>query len=157
MSDNLQPAQTNGAAFAIGDLLNLIVPFEFPFEGQTLRGRWYKFKTATRSYQKEKQAERMRQIDEWGSLQKEIALLQPDDPRMDDLIAQCDALEESAQRTNTAWLVDAVVEWNAIGADQQTIPLTAAGLIDVPIPFLAAFAQHLIDSRTDKNPTSAGS
>ena len=156
MTDDLQPAQ-NGAAFAIGDLLSLIVPFEFPFEGQTLKGRWYKYKTSTRAYSKEVERRRLALIDQWGETKKEINTLEMDDPRVDDLIVRMKEIEIAAERNDTSWLTDALVEWNAIGADQQTIPLTAIGLLDVPVPFLTALAQHLIDSRTDKNPTSAGS
>lgn len=147
----------NGAVFAVGNLLDLIVPFEYPFEGHKLTGRWYKYKTTTRSYINRKKEERLAQLEQWGELQKSIQTLQPNDPRIDSLTAECAALEESIQRTNTSWLIDAIVEWNMVGLDGQVLPITAEGIIDVPIPFLDGLATFLVESRTDKNPTSTDS
>lgn len=147
----------NGEVFAVGDLLDLIVPFEFPFAGQKLKGRWYKYKTSTRTYVTEKTAERQQQLNRWAELQKQIEALQPDDPKVDQLIAECQKLDEEAQRTNVSWLADAIVEWNAVDRDKQLIPITHAGLAGMPIPFLVMFAKYLVDSRGDDNPTSPDS
>ncbi len=157
MPDNENAAAQTGAVFAVGTLLDLIVPFEYPFEGQILKGRWFKYKTSTRTYVKTKTAERQGQLNQWAALQKQIEALEPSDPAVDDLIAQCQQLDDAAQRTNVSWLSDALVEWNAVGRDQQIIPFTPAGLADLPIPFLVQFARFLVDSRTDENPTLSDS
>lgn len=143
----------NGEVFAIGDLLDLIVPFEFEFEGRKLKGRWYKFKTSTRAYVKGKTADRLAVLERWTAMQQEMRSLLPDDPRTEEVKEQSLQLEEEADRAQTSWLVDAIVEWNAVGRDGATIPITAAGFADIPIPFLTVLADYLVESRTDKNPT----
>jgi hypothetical protein len=153
---NITGADT-ATMFSVGDLLDLIVSFEYPFEGQKLKGRWRKYKTSTRSYVKTKQAERQQQLQRWAELQKQIEALAPGDPQIDTMIAECEKLDEAAQRTNVSWLSDALVEWNAVGRDKNVIPFTPAGLADIPVPFLVKFAQFLVDSRTDENPASPDS
>lgn len=150
MNDGQPP---NGNVFSIGTLLNLIVPFEFPCEGQTVTGRWYKYKTSTRAYVQAKTDERLAQLDQWAILQQEIQTLQPNDPRVEELTSRAAKLQESATRANTSWLVDALVEWNVAGLDGEIIPITPEGFAGVPIPFLVMLAEFLVESRTDKNPT----
>lgn len=151
-------APTNGAVFAIGGLLSMIVPFEFEFEGSKLTGRWYKYKTSTRAYATQKANEKIALLDQWGKLQIEIQSLQTNDPRTDELTKQCEQLQGAIERSTSSWLVDALVEWNAVGLDGKTIiPITPEGFVDIPIPFLEMLAEHLKASRTDKNPTSTDS
>lgn len=152
-------AATNGNAetFSIGAILDIIAPFEFPFEGQKLKGRWYKYKTTTREYIKARVNERNEQLTRFENLRREINTLSADDARISEMTAECERLEEAAQRTNYSWLTDAIIEWNAVGRDQQPIPITAKSFAEIPVPFLVALDQFLIDSRTDKNPTLSGS
>lgn len=156
-TENEAAPQTSAAVFALDGLLDLIVPFEYDYAGQTCAGRWYKYRTSTRTYVKTKAAERQRQVDEWNRLQKQIDALELNDPQIDELIAQCEALDEAAQRTNVSWLTDAIVEWNVVGRDRQPIPITPQGFADIPVPFLVSLAKYLTDSRTDDNPTSPDS
>ena len=151
-------AATNGAAgeFSIGAILDLVAPFEFPFEGQKLTGKWYKYKTSTREYIKTKVAERNEQLDRFQALRRDISMLEPGDEKISEMTAECERLEEAVQRTNYAWLTDAVIEWNMV-LSGKPVPITAAGFNDVPIPVLTALDQFLIDSRTDKNPTLSDS
>lgn len=148
-------ASTNGDAevFSIGAILDIVAPFEFPFEGHKLKGKWYKYKTTTREYIKTRVTERNEQLDRFQTLRLEINGLESVDPRVPDMIAECEQLEESVQRTNYSWLTDAIVEWNAVSRTQEPLPITAAAFSEIPVPFLVALDQFLIDSRTDKNPT----
>ena len=157
MSESLD-ARTNGdgEVFSVGAVLDLIVPFEFPFEGQKLKGQWYKYRTTTKEYIRERVAERNEQIDRFEKLRREINTLASDDPRVPEMIAECERLEQVVDRTNYSWLTDAVTEWNMVLKGEK-VPLTAEGLVGVPIPLLVALDQFLINSRTDKNPTSSDS
>jgi len=155
----VETAPSNGHAetFSVGAILDLAVPFEFPFEGQVLKGRWYKYKTTTREYIKARVTERNDQLTRYRDLQTQIETLADDDTRIVAMTAECEQLEEAVQRTNYSWLTDAIIEWNAVGRDQRLIPITAASFAEIPVPFLVALDQFLVDSRTDKNPTSSGS
>lgn len=147
----------HGDVFSIGEILDIVVPFEFPFEGQKLKGKWYKYKTTTRDYIKARVAERNEQLERYEALRRQIATLESGDAKIDEMTAECARLEDAAQRTNYSWLTDAIIEWNAVGRDKQSLPITAAAFSEIPVPFLVALDQFLIDSRTDKNPTSSGS
>lgn len=147
----------NAEVFSVGAILDIIAPFEFPFEGQKLRGRWYKYKTTTREYIKARVAERNEQLERFETLRREINTLSPDDPKVAGMIAECERLEEAVQRTNYSWLTDAIIEWNMVGRDKQALPITATAFSEIPVPFLVALDWFLVESRTDKNPTLSDS
>ena len=153
MSEEAAARNGNAETFSISAILDIITPFEFLFEGQKLKGRWYKYKTTTRDYIKARVTERNEQLARWHSLQLEISTLSPGDTRIDEMTVECERLEEAAQRTNYGWLTDAIIEWNAVGRAGEVIPITAAAFAEIPVPFLVALDQFLVDSRTDKNPT----
>jgi len=153
-----EAAATNGdGVFSIGAILDIVAPFEFPFEGQKLKGKWYKYKTTTREYIKARVTERNEQLTRYQNLQREINTLSDDEARINEITAECERLEEVVERTNYSWLTDAIIEWNAVGRDKQPLPISAAAFAEIPVPFLVALDRFLVDSRTDKNPTSSDS
>src|SRR5678815_3169298 len=149
--NEVETAASNGDAevFSISAILHIIAPFEFPFEGQKLKGKWYKYKTTTREYVKARVTERNEQLSRFEALRREINTLEADDPRISEMTAECERLEDAVQRTNYSWLTDAVIEWNMV-LGGKPVPVTAAGFSGVPIPLLVGLDQFLIDSRTDQ-------
>lgn len=146
-------ASSNGSGgFDVGVVLEINVPFEWTYEGQKLTGRWFKYKTTTREYIKARVVERNEQLARYEDLRRTLMTLQPDDPRTDEMIAECEKLAEVVDRTNYSWLTDAITEWNMV-LQGEPVPITAAGFARVPIPILVALDKFLVDSRTDKNPT----
>lgn len=150
-------AATNGSGeFDVGALVNLIVPFEFPYEGSTLKGRWYKYKTTTPEYARQTQEQQNQRIEKYLSLENQIQATK-DRRAQARLLKEKQALDEQYQRTNYAWLADAIVEWNATDKGQP-IPVDVIRLDSFPLPFMLALAEHLEASRhADKNPTSSDS
>lgn len=156
MSEDLTAA-TNGNAgtFDIDAITDLIVPFEFPFEGSVLKGRWYKYKTttpdwaATRSRRFQERLERFIEIREQLKTTKDTALILK-------LSKDKAQLEDEAQRAQYDWLADAIVEWNAVGKSGP-VPIESMRLKSFPVPFMVALGQHLEKDRSGENPTSSDS
>jgi hypothetical protein len=146
----------NGTAvFDIDAITELIVPFEFPFEGSVLKGRWFKYKTVTpewaaiRSKRFNDRVERFIEISAEMKSSRDTTLLKK-------LNKEKSELEDEAQRAQYEWLADAIVEWNAVGKGGP-IPIESIRLKSFPIPFMVALGQHLEKDRSGENPTSSDS
>lgn len=153
-------SETNGnAAFNIDALVNMVVPFEFPFEGSVLKGTWRKYATTTPKWARDLRVEQSKRLERYIDLEKELKSARSSNNRKAQtrLIKQKESLDDEYQRASYSWLADAVVTWNAVDNDKQPIPIEAMRMDGFPLPFLVAFGQHLEESRTDKNPSSSDS
>lgn len=144
----------NGAdasVFDIGALRELVVPFEFSFEGGVLKGEWRKYGTTTPTYAREQRDAQNKRIEKFAEIERGLKATKDRKVQLK-LIKDKTALEEEYQRVEYSWLADAITKWNA--TDQgQPVPIEAMRLDGFPLPFMIALAQHLEDSRVDKNPT----
>lgn len=154
MSEDLNiTGANNGAAtaFNVDVLTNLIVPFEFPFEGQTLTGHWYKYKTTTPDHIRQRRERYLQRLEAFAALQ-EKASASSDAAEVLKLQKEKNELEEEAQRVKYSWLGDALIDWNAT-SNGQPIPIDVLKMSGIPLPFLVAFGEYLIGTRTGENPT----
>lgn len=156
MSEDLTAASNgNAGTFDIDAITEMIVPFEFPFEGSVLKGTWYKYKTVTPEWATERskrfndRVERFIEISAEMKSSRDTALLKK-------LNKEKSELELEAQRAQYDWLADAIVEWNAIGKSGP-IPIEVIRLKTFPIPFMVALGQHLEKDRSGENPTLSDS
>lgn len=150
------PPGNNGtgvaAFFNVDALTGLIVPFEFPFEGQTLKGHWFKYKTTTPDHIRERRERYMQRLEQYAGLEAQFkGTSNPEDVLK--LQAEKNDLEEEAQRVKYSWLGDAIADWNAVDNNQQPIPIDVLKMASFPLPFLVAFGDYLIGTRTGENPT----
>lgn len=145
----------NGGTFDIEAITDLIVPFEFPFEGSVLKGHWYKYKTTTPEWAANmtrrfnERLERFVKIREEMKGAKDTALILK-------LNKEKSELEDEAARAQYDWLADAIVDWNATGKGGP-IPIESIKLKSFPVPFMVALGQHLERDRSGENPTLSDS
>lgn len=151
MTDN---AEQNGNGFVVDDLLNMIVPFEFSFEGSVLRGRWYKYKTNTPSYHRGLMA-RLRELrGEIMDLSEKIRSPQTEEKDIPALVAKRDDIEDRLQRAQYNWMTDALVEWNAVGHDKQILTIAKETLDTFPVALLSKLNEFFEKERVGENPPS---
>lgn len=152
MSENA--AQNGNSAFVVDDLLNMIVPFEFPFEGSVLKGRWYKYRTTAPSYIQGLMAKIRNYRDQVIALTQQVDQVKPSDPQFSVLMEQRDLLEDRLNRSPYDWMADAVVEWNAVGKDREPLTISTEVLDTFPLLFLEKLNGFLAAERRGENPTS---
>lgn len=148
--------KTNGdssAVFDIDAITEMIVPFEFPFEGSVLKGRWYKYKTVTPDWAAARSKRFNDRVERFIEIREEIKGAR-DTAALKKLNKEKSELEDEAQRAQYDWLADAIVEWNAVGKGGP-IPVESIRLKSFPIPFMVALGQHLEKDRSGENPTSS--
>lgn len=156
-TDQDTAASTNGNAgtFDIDAITEMIVPFEFEFEGKKLKGHWYKYKTTTpdwaasRTRRFNERLERFVKVRDELKAAKDTALILKLNKEKTDL-------EDEAARAQYDWLADAIVDWNAVGKGGP-VPIEAIRLKSFPVPFMVALGQHLEKDRSGENPTSSDS
>lgn len=148
-------SETNGnGVFDVGWLRDLIVPFEFEFEGHKLSGTWRKYATTTPAWGQRVREEQAKRLERYAQLLEELRTAKG--RAATKLMTEKEQLDDAYQRAQYSWLTDAVVTWNAV--DQgQPLPIESMKMDGFPLPFLTALGKHLEDSRTDKNPTSSDS
>lgn len=144
-------ASSNGASFDVDALTNLIVPFEFPFEGQKLTGHWLKYKTTTPDHIRERREAYMQRLERFAALEEQVKL-SADPNEVVTLQKEKNDLQEEAQRIRYSWIADAIVDWNAT-SQGQPIPVDVLRMSGFPLPFLVALGDHLAGTRTGENPT----
>jgi hypothetical protein len=144
-----------GGFFDVDWLTNLVVPFEFEFEGHKLKGRWYKYKTTTPMWARGLRERQTQRLERYTEIENELrpAIESKDRRAQARLIAEKTKLDEEYQRASYLWLADAIVEWNAVDAAKTPIPIDVLRFDGFPLPFMVSLGQYLEDSRTDKNPT----
>lgn len=147
--------KTNGA-FDIDGLTDLIVPFEFEFEGRTLKGRWYKYKTTTPEWEAARRRRYIERLERFAELNAQMKQTS-DTALIVKISAEKNSLQDEATRAQYDWLADSLVEWNAVYKDQTPIPIESIKMAVFPIPFMVALGEHLEATRTGANPTSSDS
>lgn len=145
----------NGAGFDIGAITDLVVPFEFSFEGQTLKGRWYKYRTTTPQWATDRARRYTERLERFVEIKQQLKTTK-NTKQILKLTREKDRLEDEAQRAQYDWLADAIVEWNAT-SHGQPIPVEAIRLASFPVPFMVALGQHLEADRAGENPTLSDS
>jgi hypothetical protein len=150
-------AQNGNGGFVVDDLLNMIVPFEFPFEGKTLKGKWYKYKTTTPTYVRTVMR-RVRELREQvHTLTQQIIDAKNDDPDLPKLLSERDELEDQLQRTPYDWMATGITEWNAVRVNKEVLPISKETLDSWPLLLLNRLNEFFSKERTGENPTSPAS
>lgn len=152
MSEDI--TKNGGSPFVVDDLLNMIVPFEFPFEGSTLKGRWYKYKTTAPSYIRSLMAKVRGYRDQVLALTEQIDNTKTGDPALAQLLRQRDDLDDRLQRCPYDWMVDGVVEWNVVGREKEPLPITVETLDTFPLLFIEKLNGFFAAERRGENPMS---
>lgn len=153
MSEDTQTtAAQNGAAEVcdIDAITDLIVPFEFPFEGHTLKGRWYKYKTTTPEWATERGKRFNERLERFVEIRAQMKATS-DAALILKLNKEKSELEAEAQRAQYDWLASAITEWNAVGKNGP-IPIESIRLKSFPVPFMVALGQHLEADRSGEPP-----
>jgi len=142
--------------FDIDAITDLVVPFEFEFEGHKLKGHWYKYKTTTPEWAAERARRYAERLERFVEIKKELAQTKDTALILKLNREQQDVTEES-QRAQYDWIADAIVDWNAVTKDQTPVPVASIRLKGFPIPFMVKLGQHLEADRAGENPTSSDS
>jgi hypothetical protein len=155
-----QIAQTNGntaiaPTFDIDAITEMIVPFEFEFEGSKLIGKWYKYKTVTPEWAADRARRFNERMERFAEVYKQIKSTK-DTALLVKLNKEKQELEDEAARAQYDWIADAITEWNAVSKGGP-VPVESIRLKSFPIPFMVALAQHLEKDRAGENPTSSDS
>jgi hypothetical protein len=146
-------AAQNGNGFVVDDLLDMIVPFEFPFEGSVLKGRWYKYKTTTPTYIRTVMG-RVRELRESVmDLTQRIVEAKNSDPEIPALLRERDELEDQLQRSPYDWMAVGIAEWNATGRDRELLPISKETLDTWPLLLLNKLNEFFSKERTGENPS----
>lgn len=126
------------SGFKISALVEKSDSFSFPFDGEELTGRYYKYKTRTVNYAKAA-------IDAVPGGADEL----PDLP----LSASAEEIEARAQllkARNTAlramrwkWFADTIIDWNALTETDEPLPITEETFNALPVPFVDQFEELL--------------
>jgi hypothetical protein len=150
-------AATNGNAgtFDIDAITELIVPFEFPFEGSILKGHWYKYKTTTPEWASERSKRFQTRLERFLDIKQQLQATK-DTALILKLSKEKAELEDEAARAQYDWLADAIVDWNAVGKGGP-VPIESMRLKSFPTPFMVALGQHLEKDRSGENPTLSDS
>lgn len=119
----------------ISDLVNKVEPFKFEYDGFTLEGEWYKYKTATPKYAKELLAG-IPEIPDGATEQERLKLLGE----------RIEILTETANRG----LADMIKSWNATDDNGEPVPLSAAVFESLPAPFTQALTGYFKERREEK-------
>lgn len=153
MSDpDLNITGGNGEGFFDVDwLTNLIVPFEFTFEGRALKGQWYRYKTTTPDWIQNSVSAARETIKEHGELQEKIDKSENEN-EIAELRKRMREIETKGTRARYAWLAHSIVSWNATSKGEP-IPISEQVFNSIPVPFLIALGDHLASTRTGQNPT----
>lgn len=116
-------------------------PFEFVFDGETIKGEFYKYKTTTPKYAREARAA-IPPTAEGADTETRIANLE----------AQLDSVDRATAQA----MADTIVSWDAVGDDGEVVPITVELFESLPRPFTEALGQHFNDLRyPKKNPPTA--
>lgn len=156
MSDDLVKSNGNAGTFDIDAITDLIVPFEFEFEGKKLVGKWYKYKTVTPDWAADRARRFNDRMQRFAEIFNQIKSTK-DTQLLLKLHKEKSELEDEAARAQYDWLADAITEWNAVYKDKSPIPIEAVRLKSFPIPLMVALAQHLEKDRAGENPTLSDS
>lgn len=148
---NAEETNADASVFDVSALVNLIVPFEFPFEGSTLKGTWLKYGTTTPDYAKRIRKAQQERLEKYAAIETKLKATKDRRAQLK-LIKDKEKLDQEYQRVEYSWLADAIQTWNAVDKGEP-IPIEAIRLDGFPLPFMVALADHLENSRTDKNPT----
>jgi len=152
--NDAETASVNGDAelFDIDAIIDLIVPFEFEFEGHKLKGHWFKYKTTTPEWAQQRVDRYTLRLERLVEIQKEInqtkdttLILKRNQERTQ--------IEQEAQRALYDWIADAIVDWTAVRRDKTPIPVEEIRTKGFPIPFMVKLGQHLEADRNGENPT----
>ncbi len=158
IGDAVQNAETNSKTaeqFDIDAITELIVSFEFEFEGQKLKGRWYKYKTTTPQWAADRVERYNQRLERFIEISNTLKTTK-DTKLILKLNKEKTELQEESQRAQYDWLADAIVEWNATSKG-QAIPIKAIRLKSFPAPFMVALGEHLEADRAGENPLSSDS
>lgn len=135
------------------DLVNRIEPFEFDFDGLTLKGEWYKYRTNTPKYR--------------AAREMQVAVAQA---KMDALPTQFNDIADEAEREAAkdkafkelrnefaviagTYFTDTIKSWNAVD-DNGPIPISIEVFEGLPEVFTEALAKHFRTLRDQVvNPT----
>jgi hypothetical protein len=151
--DQQNSVPVDGAGFFdVDDLLNLIVPFEFEFEGRKLTGTWYRYKTTTPDWIQAGVTKARAKIAEYNEL-IEKARGTEDRAQLERLRKQADQIEADGFRAKYMWLADALVSWNAVDRKKKPLPISETVFRSLPVPFIVALGEYLASTRTGANPT----
>jgi hypothetical protein len=131
----------------LSSLVNKVIPFEFKYADESLEGEIYVFKTATPEYLKGLSKTASDLEEKIAEIEGKIDPLPENDPQLATLQLQLEAAQDEYNRTGYKWLVDAVKSWNALGDDEQPLPISHDVLNQLPIPFLTRFAKYLAGLR----------
>jgi len=154
MSDEVD--RNNGdMEFDLDAITNMIVPFEFAFEGRKLKGHWYKYKTTTPQWAAEKNRRFAERMERFVELKKTLVSTK-DTTLLLKTQKEIHEIEDQAQRDQYLWLADAIVDWTATRKGEP-IPVDEIRTKGFPLPFMVALGQHLEKDRAGENPTSSDS
>lgn len=121
----------------VSDLVNRVEPFEFEFDGEVLKGTYYKYRTTTPSYAKQAEAAIPPMLEE-GTEEEKLA-------RIEERTA---ALEATGYKA----LADTIKTWNAEDDEGNPLPITPETFDRLPNPFTEKFLAFLQELRAG-NPT----
>lgn len=146
-------SESNGNGFAIDELLNMVVPFDFPFEGHNLKGKWYKYKTTSPNYVKGMMEKLRIYREKVLTLTRDIGDPATGVDALAKLLQERDEAEECLQRTQYDWLADGLVEWNVVNRSGEALPISMDTLNSFPLLFLSKLNEFFANERQGQNPT----
>lgn len=152
MSDSA--AQNGNGSFVVNDLLDMIVPFEFPFEGSKLTGRWYKYRCTTPAYIRGVRAKVREQRERVLDISQKLVDAPLEDPEVPRLLDERDKLDDLLQRSQYDWMAEGIVEWNAVGHEKAPLPISKETLDTWPLLLLNRLNEFFSKERTGENPPS---
>lgn len=140
------------SGFKISSLVEKSDSFSFPFDGEELTGRFYKYKTRTVNYAKAALDAVPGGADDLPALPANAG---PEeiDARTQQVKARITALRAMRWK----WFADTIIEWNALTEDDQPLPIDESTFNRLPIPFVDQFEEllnELINPKKDPKTNS---
>jgi len=116
----------------ISDLVNKVEPFKFEYDGFTLEGEFYKYRTTTPSYAK-----------------KALASLPeiPENANNGEREAAEKARLEANEKLGAKALADTIKSWSATDDDDNPVAPSLETFESLPTPFTTAFLKYLASLR----------
>jgi hypothetical protein len=136
----------------VTEFINRVEPFEFEFDGFTVSGEWFKYKTTTPRYQLARQKKLEAITAELNAIPDKVqAIANADErqPERDRLEKEC---EEKLKQHAFEYYEDTIKRWR--DADGKEILLTIDTFQDLPEQFTQALATYFRKQRDEAvNPT----
>lgn len=127
----------------ISSLVDKVEPFEFHFDGEVLKGQYYKWKTQTPNYAKSLKAQLPDELLEGTA---------------EELAANKKAREDMAEKLGEKmFLADTIVSWDMTEVEGgEIVPPSLEVLNSLPVEFTRALSKHFDELRNPKpNPPTA--